>query len=114
MLISLSARIAVKLEDSHPGKPGRSVLEQIWEELDAIMDRLRSGSPILEAEGWAGVRDRAELRGRAQGIALAISIITNPYAPDVPAVKVEARRRWEKRNNEGEGKETKASSRKRR
>lgn len=105
----------MKLEDSHPGKPGRSILEQIWEELDAIMNQLRSGSPIPEAEGWAGVRDRAELRGRAQGIALAISIITDPYAPDIQTVKAEARKRWEKRNNAGdEGKETKAPSRKRR
>ena len=104
----------MKLEDSHPGKPGRSILEQIWEELDSIMDQLRSGSPVPEAEGWAGVRDRAELRGRAQGVALAISIMINPYAPDVPKVKAEARKRWERRNHEGEGKETKTSPRKRR
>ena len=104
----------MKLEDSHPGKPGRSILEQIWEELDSIMDRLRSGSPIPEAEGWTGVRDRAELRGRAQGIAYAIAVMTNPYAPDVPKIKAEARTRWERRNHEGEGKEAKASPRKRR
>jgi hypothetical protein len=105
----------VKLEDSHPGKLGRSILEQIWEELDSIMDQLRSSSPIPEVEGWDGVRDRAELRGRAQGIAYAIAVIVNPYAPDVPEVKAEARKRWEKRNNAGgEGKEAKAPSRKRR
>ena len=110
----------MKLDDSHPGKPGRSILEQIWEELDATMDRLRSdGVPDPDPAMSVGAainagKDWGEERGRAQGVAFAIAVMTNPYAPDVPKIKAEARKRWERRNHEGEGKETKASPRKRR
>jgi hypothetical protein len=56
---------------------GKSLLELMWEELDAIVDRL-----LAEAEAEDG-RDP----GRAEGVAFCIALVTSPYAPNVDAVR---------------------------
>lgn len=84
---------------------GRSLLEILWEELDAIMERLMTeGQPHTPVEdefyqqdldAW---REWGEERGKAQGVAYAIAVITNPYEVSVQAIKREAARRWETKN----------------
>lgn len=69
---------------------GKSVYEQLWEELMAIMERLMTGQ---EAEDG---RDP----GRAEGVAHALAVFTNPYLPNIEAIRDEAMERWE---NEGTG-----------
>jgi hypothetical protein len=70
---------------------GRSIIECIWEELDIVMDRLMSGEP--EPDG----RDP----GRAEGLAMALALFTNTYAPDLDAVRERAVERWESRQAAG-------------
>lgn len=90
---------------------GKSILEIIWEELDDVMDRLMDkGVPTFPsaartpAESW---RDQAEEwqlygeeRGRAQGVAYALAVLTNPYHIDVDAIRATALERWKERTHE--------------
>jgi hypothetical protein len=64
---------------------GKSIYEQLWEELMAIMERLMTGQ---EAEDG---RDP----GRAEGVAHALAVFTNPYIPNIEAIREEAMDRWE-------------------
>lgn len=65
---------------------GKSIYEQLWEELMAIMERLMTGQ---EAEDG---RDP----GRAEGVAHALAVFTNPYVPNIEAIREEAMDRWER------------------
>lgn len=69
---------------------GKSIFEMLWEELDAIVERLQAGaSDDVEAD-----------KGRAQGVAFAIATIQNPYLPNIEAVRNEAMDRWEAQNGD--------------
>lgn len=70
---------------------GKSVLDLLWEHLDAFVDELMA--PAHEG----GELDRAERKGHAYGMAEAIAVITNPYHPDIDAVRADAMERWEER-----------------
>lgn len=63
---------------------GPSILELLWQELMSVCDRLYTGA---EAEDG---RDP----GRAEGVAFAIAVMTNPYKPDIEEVRAEVARRW--------------------
>lgn len=67
---------------SEPGAcAGKTLLEIMWDELDHLVDNLcDEGS---EAEDGLD-------KGRADGVAFCIALITNPYRPDMPAIKAEA------------------------
>jgi hypothetical protein len=65
---------------------GKSILEMMWEELDAIVERLMGGGAAEEDTG------------RAQGVAYAIAVIENPYLPDMERIRNEAMDRWESSN----------------
>lgn len=111
-------KIMVAREEAAPHPyAGMSVLDILWQDLDDVMDLLmEEGAPdkdslaselhltsalavarTLATEWYNTLRDWGELRGKAQGLAFAIAVLTNPYAANVPAVKVEAKARWEKR-----------------
>lgn len=91
---------------------GRSILDIFWEELDSIMDILMlEGAPASwvedqdpnphspEAVGIASDwQQYGEERGKAQGLAYCIAILTSFYEPSVPAIKKEAARRWRERH----------------
>jgi hypothetical protein len=74
-----------------------SILDQTWAEMDTVVGLLLSE--------WAGFDDDGEednsvlvhygeLRGQAQGLAYAISLMTQPYGDrDLDAVRAEAMRR---------------------
>lgn len=68
---------------------GKSVLDLLWERLDAFVDDLMSTALLATPT--------EELKGRAYGMAEAIALITNPYHPDIEAVRGEAMGRWEQR-----------------
>lgn len=81
---------------------GKSILEMLWERLDAAYELLiADGEPDITRDdmpadyrAWMDDAQRyGEQRGRCQGLAEAIAVLTNPYAPDLPAVKTEAKRR---------------------
>ena len=61
------------------------MLEVIWEELDAIMERLMTGQAAEDGKD----------PGRAEGIAYAIAVMNNPYLPSVDNVREQAMDRWE-------------------
>lgn len=63
---------------------GRSILSMLWDELMSISERLLSGDPAEDG------RDP----GRAEGVAYCIAVMTNPYKPDIEAVRAEVVRRW--------------------
>lgn len=65
---------------------GKSILDLLWEELDAVVERLMARA--------AGEDDK----GKAQGVAYAIAVILNPYLPNVEAVRDQAMLRWEADN----------------
>jgi len=77
----------------------------LWEELDSIVDQIMSedGRPSVPDTRMSGelqeIADEqmayGELRGQAQGVAYAIAVITDPYAPDVPKIREQAMQRWE-------------------
>lgn len=69
---------------------GKSVLDLLWERLDAFVDALME--PVNHEEA------SEETKGRAYGMAEAIALITNPYYPDIDAVRGEAMERWGQRN----------------
>lgn len=69
---------------------GPSILELVWVELDKVMD-------VLMAAKLGGELPEPERVGSAQGLALAIAILLNPYKPNINAVRVEAVNRWEGR-----------------
>lgn len=97
---------------------GRSLLEILWQELDNLMDCLYSETdPSIDglcdqledieadidelaeaiADDWQMYGER---RGEARGTAYAIAVITNPYAPNIEAVRKVAQQRAEKRRAE--------------
>lgn len=69
---------------------GQTLLELMWEELMAIVDRLMTGQ---EAEDG---RDP----GRAEGVAYSIAVMQNPYLPNWESVRDQAVARWEEENPE--------------
>jgi hypothetical protein len=82
---------------SNPGKyAGPTLRELCLRELDKIMDTLmdaRLKRIDLLDEVQTGLREKAS------GIALAIAIFTNPYSPNVDAIRAEAVDRWETRQS---------------
>lgn len=73
---------------------GQSIHELIWLSLDATVDELieQRGS---NQPGWS--ERIPALRGKALGLATALAIVINPYAPDVDAVRAEAMERLDAR-----------------
>lgn len=70
---------------------GKSLMEHMWDELDAIVARLMSGD---------GAAEDSKDPGRAEGVAWCISLFSQPYYPDLDSVRAEAMRRYYA--NEGE------------
>lgn len=72
---------------------GPSLRELVFERLDArvtvLLDARLDAQPIPEQE-----------RHEATGLAIALAIFTDPYNPDVDAIRAEAMERWEARNAE--------------
>lgn len=80
------------------GKPpgtyaGPSLLELVWRQLDEVMDEL------MDARLDGREPDKVQA-GTALGYAGAIAIFSNPYNPNVDAVRAEAVERWEARQAE--------------
>lgn len=99
----------VDIERTHSAR-GPSIIERLWAELDNIMDRLMSDglpgeepyeSQGYDVEGLQHVRDvwqaYGEERGKAQGTAYALAMMTNPYKPDIEGIRATAVERWEAR-----------------
>lgn len=74
---------------------GKSLLDLLWEQLDQFVDEyqeMTDGGFLEEAV--------AEARGRAHAAAVCVALVTNPYSPQVDAIKAEAMERWEQRQDE--------------
>lgn len=69
---------------------GRSIQELLWEELDAIMERLMTDTQAADG------RDP----GRAEGVAYCIAVFQNPYLPNIDKVREQAMERWEAEHGE--------------
>lgn len=72
---------------------GMTIIELIWGQLDAVMDRLMAD---IALGGPGGFEDHD--KGEALGLATAIAILRRPDAYDVDAVREEALVRWEARS----------------
>lgn len=71
---------------SKPGDcAGRSLVEMMEDELDSIVERLMNGGAAADG------RDP----GRAEGVAMCIAIIRQPYNPNIEAVREAAMERYE-------------------
>lgn len=73
--------IEVLNEVLHPTH-GTSIVEHVWRKLDAAMENIMEGNPT------------ASDRSYALGLAEAIALITNPYNPDIDAVRNRAKARY--------------------
>lgn len=88
----------------------QALFEELWKELDAIVDHLMSeGAPEIwtdedgeiragkdfEGDGLKAHLQYGEWRGQAQGLAYALAVLTNPYQPDVDKIRAEEMERWE-------------------
>lgn len=78
---------------------GSSILEHLWQELDTVVlgiAQLEEAHPLQgrSAGDWVAI---SSLKGEALGLARAIAIMRNPYAPDVDAVRAEAMERLDAR-----------------
>jgi len=95
----------------HNPHAGKSIIEIIWEDMDDTMDLLKEGgipdSRLDPREGgWEDhlkelmddMKTYGEERGRAQGLAYALAVLTNPYAVNVDEIKREALKRWKERH----------------
>lgn len=86
---------------------GRTLIEMLfddlWSELDTIVDHLMSEGEPSTTEGAYGAelgnpedwKEWGEWRGQAQGITFALARLKNPYKPDIEAIRAEAMQRWE-------------------
>jgi hypothetical protein len=80
---------------------GKSIIDMLWDEMDAQYERLMADGPpeySVESDTADVASDYqayGEQRGRCQATAYALAIMTNPYRPDVPGIKAEAKRRWQ-------------------
>jgi hypothetical protein len=72
--------------------PGPTIVEKLWAELLQQMGKLNSGL----SEGRDDF-DSSGQRGMCLGLAKALSILLNPYDPDVYEVRREAMRRYRTR-----------------
>lgn len=64
---------------------GGTLIENLWAEMDAIMERLMTGQ---EAEDGGD-------RFRAEELAWVLAIVTNAYDPSVDRIRKETMERWE-------------------
>lgn len=80
------------------GKPpqtyaGPSLREMVFQKLDVVMDRL------MDARLDGQLPEQVDIY-QAQAYADALAIFTNPYSPNMDAIRAEAVERWEARNAE--------------
>lgn len=81
----------------------QALLEELWAELDTIVEHIMSQDEIPYWEKYssdydkfaADLQEYCEWRGQAQGIAYALAVLANPYQPDVDKVRTKAMERWE-------------------
>lgn len=76
------------LRSMHPNA-GKSISGHLWERLDECLDAILSGE-LEDAE-------KPRMQGEALGLATAIALIRSPHAPDVDAVRKEAKERYDAR-----------------
>lgn len=86
--VPVSKRMEMTMSSTPAGFcEGRSITQMMEDELDSIVDRLMTGQQAEDG------RDP----GRAEGVALCIAIIKNPYRPNLDAMRNEAMVRYEDR-----------------
>lgn len=87
----------------------QALFEELWKELDTIVDHIMTTDEPHVSDFNSGVQYQdidtgeatkacvqyGEWRGQAQGVAYALAVLTNPYAPDVDKIRAEAMERWE-------------------
>lgn len=74
---------------------GKSLLDLLWEQLDQFVEDYQALS--AKATNWDTRNQSAELasaKGAAHAAAVCVALVTNPYHPDVAAIKAEALERW--------------------
>lgn len=90
---------------------GRSIIDLLWEDLDDTMDLLMAECHCGSVAGAHGQGANCgnlridyeleysinEYRGRAQGVAYALALMSNPYLKDVSAVRALAKERYDQR-----------------
>ena len=86
----------MKVEDSHGGLAGRSILEMIWEKLDLAYAALQQHAARMDDDPEPSIAREtlAALKSECKGLATAIAIMTNPYEPSVPDVSKQAGERY--------------------
>jgi hypothetical protein len=107
----------MKLENSHGGLAGRSILEMLMEQLDMKWAEFMEDDASDEWETYKTdldlededleflerVEEYFTLKGKLAGIGYAIAKIRNPYKPDIAAVSAEAQERWEAADGDQSG-----------
>jgi hypothetical protein len=74
--------------------PGKSIIEKMWDELDVCTKHLIDNKPTDEVEDMETLREYATMRGKGQGLAVGIFLMSQPHFADVTAVAKWAGRRY--------------------
>lgn len=69
---------------------GKSINELMWEQLDNVVARIYDGAETADG------RDP----GRAEGMAMMLAILQNPYRPNLELIREKATERYEQANPE--------------
>lgn len=79
---------------AYPVEPGKTLLDIMWEDLLACISNLMDSQDLVIDDP-----DLNRLKGRAEGIAWCIAVLTqSPRPVDINAIKEEAMERWEAEN----------------
>lgn len=89
-----NAEVDRVIASPRPSCGGKSILDLIWDELMEVYGEVLEDSKRIQ-NGHDPHEGHEERRGQCVGLATAIAILVNPYAPNVDAVRTEARERWE-------------------
>lgn len=97
-LCNRPSRMVWESEGRLPG--GVSILEMLWRDLDAVVDRIMAEESPKQDKGRSN-----QDRGRAEAFATAIAYFIQPYRPNVKEVKRDAMRRYHGRQMSSKKKE---------
>jgi hypothetical protein len=70
---------------------GKSITEKLWDELDEVMDTIKTQPLEAEMQRWY-----------ARGLTFALQLMLSLYYPDSQAIAREAAKRWRIKNNQQE------------
>jgi hypothetical protein len=80
----------MQIDHSHPGLLGVTIIDHLWDELDAVVE----GLMVIP---WRP--NRAHEKGKALGLAIALAYMYSPAEPNVDQIREESANRYDRKHN---------------